>query len=368
MTKDLDNCFVKLPNNIYDSLTLTNEEFTVLLLLYRNYMLYKNISLCNIQMLIDYLKINSSTNREITKTITGIIISLMESKNKYITNIYDMHYKKCNSDGVLFTVDEIIKNKNTMFYVELPKPPEKEYFIINDNEIDIILDKIKGLNINKYNLIRYFCACRRVTSSTSQFGYLTQGKLKEIINDSRTIKRYNEILQDELHLIRYNNSFLTPDKHYCTTFIGFYDNEVNFNFQLQIKVDEQKLIPSNKVVSNKKRSLKQQLNNVDDGKDAKIKELEDKLAALQYKEGEPITPTEIKPVDDDGISDYYNEPKVVLFEKKPKKEKDQDRKNKLCFSCKTVSAISGSIYCENCKEIINTYPVSDDYMEEDNPF
>jgi len=108
-------------------------------------------------------------------------------------------------------------------------------------------------------------------------------------------------LQDDLHLIRFNNSYLTPDKHYCTTFIGNWDDEVNFNYQLQIEVSSKGLIYTDKVKSNVKRSVKQKINNILSEKDIKIKELEEKLKQyeeLQYKEKELVKenePVEIKP-------------------------------------------------------------------------
>lgn len=268
----MDNTYIKLSNDIYDNLNLTNEELTILILLYRNYMQYKSVSICSIQMLCDYMRINISNNRKIISVVKDIIIQLVDKD--YITNIYDLYYDEI--DSLIF--DSIV-NKDYIFYAELPEPPESNYFVVYDNEINHIFKELASKNLNKFNLIRYFIACRRVSNNDSNFGYLTQTKLKQLINDSRTIQRYNKILQDDLHLIRYNNNYLTPDRHYCTTFIGKYGDDDNFNRQLQIEVGAKGLIYTNKTKSNIKRSQKQKINHLinDSDKDTKIKELEDKL-------------------------------------------------------------------------------------------
>lgn len=277
----MENTYVKLPNNIFDNLNITNEELTILLLLYRNYIQYKSISLCSVQLLCNYMRINISNNRKVITTIKDVIIELTDKG--YITNLYDLYYEEVD----ILLIDSVIKDKDSLFYTELPEPPESNYFVIYDNEINYIFQELVSKNLNKFNIIRYFIACRRVSNNDSNFGYLTQTKLKQLISDSRTIQRYNKILQDDLHLIRYNNNYLTKDKYYCTTFIGKYDDEDNFNYQLQIEVDSKGLIPTDKIKSNIKRSKKQEINHLVNDKDIKIKELEEKLKqyeALQYRE------------------------------------------------------------------------------------
>lgn len=265
----MDNYYVKIPHSWYDNLDMSNEEVTILILLYRNYMQYKSISLCSIALLTNYMRFNTSNNRKVIGDIKNIISSLIE-KN-FITSLYDMFYNAITTDD--------ISDKNYIFYVELPITPETEWFQICDNDLNKIFEALENTNVNKFNLIRYFIACRRVVSCESNFGYLTQAKLKQLINDSRTIKKYNKILQDELHLIRYCNDYLTPEKHYCTTFIGYWDDEENFNHQLKVAVENQKLIHTTKIKSNKKRSIKQKINNLENNADtvAALKELE------QYK-------------------------------------------------------------------------------------
>ncbi|HEY8804467.1 MAG TPA: hypothetical protein VIM42_05030, partial [Clostridium sp.] len=271
MDNNLDNFFVKLPNDIYDDLSVSNEELTVLVLLYRNYQLYKSVGVCSLDMITKIMRVNVSNNRQIIPTLKEAISGLI--KKEYITGLYDLSYQDISVDDI---------SKDSIFYVELVAPPEERYFVIYDVEINHIFNQLESKKLSKSSLIRYFIACRRVSHNESNFGYLSQTKLKQLLSDSKTISNYNVILQDELHLIRYNNSFLTPDKHYCTTFIGQYNDEKNFNYQLQIQVAEQKLMPTNKVTSNKKRSKKQEINNTVD-----IQELEEKqveYAELEYKD------------------------------------------------------------------------------------
>lgn len=267
--------YVKVPNKWYDDLSIKNEEFTILILLYRNYLLYREgLTLCSINLLTTYLRYNTATNRNIIKTIKDILISLAEKK--YIYGLYDICYKE-------ISVEDIV-SKDYLFYCKLIAPPDNNYFEIQDKEINLILEEIQGVNLNKFNLIRYFCACRRVAHCAEKFGYLTQSKLKGLVNDSSTVQRYNKLLQDNLHLIRYNNSYLTADRHYCTTFIGTWDDEASFTANLQAEVDRLGLIHTDKVVSNRKRSVKQRLNNaVIAEKDKEIAELKAQLESLQYK-------------------------------------------------------------------------------------
>lgn len=269
--------YIKLPNNIYDDLSITNEELTILILLYQSYMQYKSIALSSVYILAEHMiMINTSKNRRIITEINDSIKGLMNKG--YIVNLYDIYHN-------LITEDNPIKDKYFPFYAELIEPLEKGFFKIYDEEIGRIFEYLKGSNLSKFNLIRYFVACCRVSNNDSGFGYLSQGKLKQLVNDSRTIQKYNNILQDELHLIRYCNDYLTPEKQYCTTFIGRYDDKENFDHQVKFEVERQGLIHTNKIISNKKRSVKQKINHLIDEKDIKIKELENKIRQyelLQY--------------------------------------------------------------------------------------
>ena len=288
MNDDPKGNYIMLPNTIYDDLSISNEEVTVFVLMYKHYQLSKSIGLCSIQAIASMMKIDTSNNRGMVLKIKESIKGLTD-KN-YIIKFYDL------SDEEI-TFKEATSSKDSLFQIELIRPPADHFFKLYDKDIIHIFNQLHGENISKFNIIRYFIACKRVSHNTSNFGYLTQGKLKNLITDSRTIQRYNKILQDDLHLIRYNNSYLTPDKHYCTTFIGNWDDEINFNYQLQIEVSAKGLIYTDKVKSNIKRSVKQKINNLSNDKDIKIKELEEKLKQyeeLQYKEKELIK--ENKPV------------------------------------------------------------------------
>jgi len=252
VNNDFQESTIIIPNTWYDNLSLSNEELTVLILLYRNYIHYHSVSLCSIEMLCNYMFINSNSNKKIVKILMDIFSSL--SKKGFIINSYDLHYKN-------ISIDDNITNKNCLFYVELPPTPTNDYLIIKNKEVDSIFQHLHNSNLGKFSLIRYFIACRRSCNNDSKFGYLTQGKLKQLVTDSRTIQRYNNILQDELHLIRYNNNYWTKEKHYNTTFIGLYDDKKNFDFQIKCKVDELGLIYTDKKESNIKRSVTQKVNN-----------------------------------------------------------------------------------------------------------
>lgn len=250
MNNNLLEGYIKLPSRWYDNFKITNEELTILTLLYRNYLHYQSISLCSVEILCNYMYINSNTNKRMVKSVLNIISSLLDKK--YILEIYDLHYNEISIDDIL--------NKNYVFYVELPEPPENAFFIVENMDIDKIFYYLQNSNLGKFNLVRYFIACRRVCSNDSRFGYLTQNKLKGLISNAQTIQRYNKILQDELHLIRYNNNYFTPEKHYCTTFIGLYDDKNNFNNQVKCEVERMGLIYTDKIQSNLHRSKTQKIN------------------------------------------------------------------------------------------------------------
>lgn len=292
----LDGSYIKLHNDIYDNLNVTNEELTILVLLYRNYMQYKSIAICSIQMILDYMFVNISNNRKTIKTIKDSIYGLITKG--YITNLYNLYYQVIEENN-------LIKNKDSLFYVELAIPPESNYFKVFDKDINSIFEYCQGENISKFNLIRYFIACKRVSNNDSNFGYLSQGKLKQLVSDSRSIQRYNKILQDDLHLIRYCNDYLTLEKHYATTFIGSWDDVGNFNIQVEAEVRVRGLVHTDKIKSNKRRSTKQKINNLinTDDKDARINELEEQLR--QYRE------LQFKPVSakstDDMVETYWDE-------------------------------------------------------------
>ena len=75
--------YIKLPNDWYDNKAITNEELTVLILLYRNYMQYKSIGVCGLDFFAKSMYINSNSNKNIIKIIKETIESLIEKG--YIT-------------------------------------------------------------------------------------------------------------------------------------------------------------------------------------------------------------------------------------------------------------------------------------------
>jgi len=317
--------FIMLPHSCYDSKDISNEELTILALLHRNYNNATSRSICSIKMLIDYMRKDSRIDRTIVKTIKEAIKSLMSKKYKYkykdikdkkdyiieefyITELRDIYYN-------LITIDDI-KNIDFIFYIGLTKP--KSQFIRIDNiDIDKIFEHIKGVSLNKFALVRYYIACRRVMQNEANFGFITQSKLKSLITDSKSIQRYNKILQDDLNLIRYCNDYLTPDKHYCSTFVGLYEDEKSFNSQVKYIVDAQGLIPTDKTKSNQKRSTKQKINgltkkelenNLLKEEIEKLKAENEKYKELQYKESKKDKKKRIEKEDAEiveGINDLY---------------------------------------------------------------
>lgn len=235
MNDNLINSTIIIPNSWHDDLNITNEELTILILLYRNYIYYHSIALCNLEMLCNYMYVNSNSNKRFLKNLKDILTSLY-NKN-FISNFYNLFYEQ-------ITIDDIkILNKHSLFYVELPSFPTSDYLIIKNNEINMIFQYLNNSNLGKFSLIRYFIICKRILNNDKRFGYFSHKKLQQLITDQRTVQRYNTILQDELKLIRFNNDYITPEKYYNITFIGLYnDNEKFFNYQIQQKTKELKLI------------------------------------------------------------------------------------------------------------------------------
>jgi len=276
-----EDYYVKLPNPIYDDLSISNEELTILTLLYRNYQQYKSIGISSIDILAKLMFVDASRNRKIVDTIREAITGLVEKE--YILELYDLHYELISTDDL---------SKDTLFFVKLIKPLENYYFKVFDKHLDKIFDYVQSTNIGKFSLIRYYIACCRVSNNQACFGYLSQTKVKGLVNNSKTIQRYNKILQDDLHLIRYNNSYLTEDKHYCTTYIGHWDDEANFNRQLETEISGKGLIYTDKTQSNERRSVQQKINNIEKNPNDftldELRELLKEKEALEYKETEPI--------------------------------------------------------------------------------
>ena len=273
----ISESFVKLQNNIYDNPNISNEEITVLVLLLRNYIISKSSTICSIDMIAQFMKIETSRNRKIIGTIKEAITGLVEKG--YITKLYDIHCNEINVSKL---------NKDYIFYAEFPDITDSGYFIVHDKDINKIFSHLESLNIGKFNLIRYFIACRRVSSNKYNFGYLSQTKLKGLVTDSRSIRKYNNILQDELELIRYNNNYLTKNNKYCVTYIGKFDDKANFNRLVKEEVATKGLIYTNKIKSNERRSVQAKINSIEKSiDDFSIEELEALLLKKKELEYQP---------------------------------------------------------------------------------
>lgn len=226
MNKDF---YITLPNDIYNDISITNEELVVFSLIKRNYIQIKELALTSVNMIKQLIGVNNR-NPRLVKTIRQAIVGLIDKE--YIKNILNLQYDKINFKN--------IKN-NDLFYIEI-EPLLKQYFQIYDYDLDIIFKYLHKSNINRFNFIRYFIAIQRVISNDSRFGYLTQRSVKNICGEFKTIKKYNQILQDELKIIRYNNSYITPQKHFCSTYFGRYNDKINFNHQLKFEIESKNLI------------------------------------------------------------------------------------------------------------------------------
>lgn len=258
--------FIILNNDLYINGSISNEELIIFTLIQKNYNVAKEISLCSVNLLLDYMYIkhnNSKMAKVVRNTIENLIIK------KYII-IVDLHYQQIEFNQL---------TNSDLFYIGLDKA-ESNYFKILEYDLDKIFKYLTTTNFDKFAFIRYYIAIQRVISCERRFGYLTQKMVRELVGESKTVSNYNKILQEDLKLIRYNNSYITPEREYCSTYFGRYEDELNFNEQLQFEVNEKRLVYSDKIKSNVKRSVKQKLNRED-----KIRELEEEIARLRSKSG-----------------------------------------------------------------------------------
>jgi len=77
---DINENYVKLPNSIYDDQNITNEELTILLLLYRYYVPYKHVGVCSIQIVSEYMMVDTHNNKKFTATVKEAIQGLLEKR------------------------------------------------------------------------------------------------------------------------------------------------------------------------------------------------------------------------------------------------------------------------------------------------
>lgn len=272
----MDNYFIMIDNDLFDSKNILPIEFTLLILVKRNLMYNKNLALCSLSLIYNYMHLSTKTNQRLYIPLKEALSKLIEKK--LCQGIYDLAYNQISIESIV--------DKDYLFYVEFPPIPEEysNFFMVMDNDIDKIFKHLTNTNIDKFSLVRYYIAICRVINNEHHFGYMAQSVMSDVISDSRTVGRYNKILQDELHLIRYCNNYVSKDKHYCTTYFSDYKDD-NLFYALVVGDAESKgLVYTDKVKSNKKRSLKQKINNLCSVVDieAKIKaEYEAKLTALK---------------------------------------------------------------------------------------
>lgn len=246
--------YIELKNDCYLDSSITNEQLVTYVLLQKNYNKAKQISMVNINSLLDYMYLRKNDSKRFIKDIRTAINGLLDKG--LIKDIYDIHFNKVNFD----TID----NKTT-FIAEI-EPCTTEYFKVYEKDIDIIFRYLKGTNIKKFNLLRYYIAVMRVISNQQRFGYLTQKQCKELIGENKTISSYNDTLQD-LQLIIFNNDYLISENQYSRTFFGKFNDKDNFNKQLTAIVEYEGLIKTDKTSSNEKRSIKQKANIESDNSD-----------------------------------------------------------------------------------------------------
>ncbi|WP_160678725.1 hypothetical protein [Clostridium sp. C8-1-8] len=298
MNKQLydNNNYIILHNNIPlfkdENITLPDQELVLYLLLQLNYNISKGRGITSVITLLDIMCLRRDSKRiigDIRIALYNLIVKGLVS-NIYTINFEEieirLEVKKDEETGKETTNVKGISNIDS-FYYELDLP-EEQYFKIHEKFLYEIFNYSKGKKLEKFSLVRYLCCVLRVISCDSRFGWLTQGSV-EFLN-SRTITTYNNILQEDLHIIRYNNDYVTEKFRYCSTYFSLYDDKENFDKQLADTVKERKLIKKDKEKSNNNRRSKQQLNN----KDKQIAEEtdEDKIKQLKKEKAEIIAERE----------------------------------------------------------------------------
>lgn len=235
----MNHLYVKIKNEMYLSEDFTNEEVVTLTLLNRTFNEARGISIITIEYLVKCLYCKTNNQRIIT-TIKNALISLYDKG--VIKNVYDIHYDKVEICNI---------KKDDIITLEIEQV-KSEYFEVKDLDIDKVAQFCSTTNIDKFSLLRYAIAISRVVNNESGFGYLTQGSCKKIIGSHKSIKKYNEIL-DELKIFRHTSDYVTPIKEYVSTFFGRYEDKSNFDTQLKYIIQERKLIKIDKTDANNKR-------------------------------------------------------------------------------------------------------------------
>lgn len=163
----------------------------------------KMYSTLNLQTLYDVLGVKGSKFvKQVRDTITWLI------DNEYI-ELFDMLYNPIEFDGksqsmfmVSFSSAEIDEEHNYVFAAEggFTKIP-----LTNMVELLNYINSHKG--IKKYQLIRYYLVVGRTCSNDSNFGYITQDTLCDVVGISEnTCVDYNKLLK-KLGLIDYSSEY-----------------------------------------------------------------------------------------------------------------------------------------------------------------
>lgn len=341
--KNSNEVYIIVPNEYFIDDNITNEELVVYCLLQRNYISARITGTSSINLIKEYMYIENR-NPRIIESIKNGIKGLLNKKIIY--NLSDVH-----NNEIKF---EDLKNDT---YFNFSMDFGEQYFQVYDYTLNAIFKYLynNSSNINKFALARYFLAVNRVLNSQADFGWLTQSRVKKLCGKSETIQRYNKILQDKLNLIMYNNSYMTQEKHYISTYFGWYGDNENFDNQLKNQVAAQNLIlnPTDKVKSNTNRSIKQKINKTKDkiqdtSKDEEIALLKAQIAQLeaehkqnnikskpsklgqQQKIDEEYTKKDyIFNVDDDIWEEEYNDINDVENDVETIKVKNNNKANKI---------------------------------------
>jgi len=175
------------PTSICKDFKLTNKEFVVLMLLYTTYMPERKYAFSSIYLIQEYTKMDSDYNR-IFCAIQGLI------EKKYIINLTDINHNN-------IVIDNITNKYKTFHAYLLLNPFNDEYFKVNNKNIIKLFNYLENKDFSKFNIVRYYFSCMAVSYNDNNFGYFTQKELKLLVTDVNTIRRYNEILQNQLNLV-----------------------------------------------------------------------------------------------------------------------------------------------------------------------
>jgi hypothetical protein len=264
-----------VPDKLFLSEIISNEELVLYCLLQRNYSTMKSFGIYSIEMICDFMYV-SYTNSRIIKTIRDSIQGLI---NKDYIAIRDKNFNEVSFNKI---------NNKTHFYVGFDLP-QNAFYKVYDSALDNLFETLTKSKISKFGIARYYIACMRVISNQATFGYISQSGCKKCGFASDTCSKYLKMLQD-LGLILYNNDYLTQEKHYTKTFIGMAEDDENFKHQLKFESDRLNLIHTDKKTSNKRRSVSKKIDNtkkkIDTAKDDEIAKLKEMLAKAEAEKKE----------------------------------------------------------------------------------